>query len=401
MTKEISRIYLEGLDGAGKTTHALRLNDDLQDLGLRPVVLASPGKETFTGTVLRAHIGQIDPHRANKLFWYDLERTDRMIPRNTDVVLRDRGPGSVLTSNTDTESAQADIGSALARVKPGTQVYLDIPATEAYAREVANSTHPIDLEWLKEKEKRYNALLRQHPEDFVVIDATQPLDAVYQALLGLVQEQLKPAIEKQQKIHRLLYEAPGVIRFVLDNPVEVKPGVSLPMFVNIKATMGEVGVRSQIIEHMLEIAKEGPYDSVLGLESGGSYYAVTLANELGLPVAFHRTKSKAYSGATGDIVGMPPQQGSRVLVIDDVYATGQSAGRAAKRMHELGCRPSLLTAFSYSPDQEMAKRIGMDATSLTYFRGIRHVAQESGQLTPQDSQRLTEMVDVYRNTVFE
>lgn len=399
MRKEFA---FEGIDGAGKTTHITRLNEELQALGLRTIVMASPGRGTFTGQILRSNIGKIDPRRANKLFAYDIERSGRTIPLNTDVVLWDRSLGSVRTSNSSVEEADADIGNIASKIaQPDKTIYLSIPPKESWKRESATSTHPIDQEWLKTKYDRYQTIIQQAPERFTVIDATQPLDTVYQALLGLVLEDLGPAIESQRQIHSLLLNTPGVIRFVLDNPVEVKPGVLLPMFVNIKATMGEVAVRNQIVESMLEIARNGHYDSILGLESGGCYYAVTLSNILGLPIAFHRTKLKTYSGATGDIVGVPPKQGSRVLMVDDVYATGQSADRASKRMEEFGCQPDLLTAFSYSSDVEMEKRLGIRATSLTYFKGIQRLATENGTLSNDDASKLTRMVDVYRNTRFE
>lgn len=402
MCKEAASIILEGLDGAGKTTHITRLSEELQALGLRTIVMASPGRGTLTGNILRANIGKIDPHRASKLFAYDIERSQRRILPNTDVVFWDRNIDSVRTSNSTIEEATADIGDrALKITQPNKTIYLSIPPEESLRREEATSKHPINLEWLKAKYSRYQTLIRQAPERFTVVDATQPLDTVYQALLGLVLEDLGPAIESQKKIHRLLLNTPGVIKFVLNNPVEVKPGIFLPMFVNIKATMGEVDVRNQIVESLLEIAGKSHYDSVLGLESGGSYYAVTLANLLHLPVAFHRTKNKTYSGATSDIVGVPPTQGSRVLMVDDVYATGQSAFRALKRMEQFGCEPNLLTAYSYSSDTEMKERLGANATSLTYFKGMRHLARENGTLSNEEASKLTQLVDVYRNSRFE
>lgn len=400
MKKETKEITLEGLDGAGKTTHIKKLTEELESLGLRIAIMASPGRNTWAGKILRANIGKMNPQRASKLFAYDIHRSQKRVPSSADLVLWDRGIESVLTSNSD--DAEKDIGVTLAQTQHDQKtIYLSISPELSWEREAKASDHPIDFEWLQTKHTRYQRLLEKNPEKFDVIDASQPLDVVYQALWMLIRSNLEVEIEKQQKIHNLLMDTPGIIRFVIHDPVEVKPNVWLPMFVNIKQTMADTRVRDEITQHMLDMIQPGQYDSVLGLESGGTYYAVAIANALQLPVAFHRTKAKSYSGATGDIVGVPPTPGSRVLLVDDVFATGQSASRAEKRMAELGCVSELLTIFSYSSDVEMIQRLGIPATSLTYFKGIRQRAMQNNILTPEEVAKLTELVDIYRTTVFE
>lgn len=393
-------VALESLDGGGKTTHIARLNEELQGLGLRTVVIANPGKGTFSGSALRSHIAKLPPERANQLFAYDIVRSERSIPPNTDVVIWDRHLDSVRVSNTDPESADIQLSAIRSKITPpDRKIYLDIPPEVSWDRESKTSTHPIDPEWIRAKHNRYKRIIEQAPEKFTIIDATQPLDVVYQAILGILQQDLEKTIEERRGIYDLFINTPGLIKFVLNAPVEVKPSVYLPMFVNVKATMGDVVARTKITDEMVKIARQSRYDSVIGLESGGSYYAVAIANELGLPVAFHRTKSKTYSGATGDIVGIPPERGSNVLIVDDVYATGQSASRASQRLSELGCTHDLVTAYSYSADDEVTHRLGgVRATSVTYFKGIRQTAVNSGLLTADEANRLTEMVDCYRNT---
>ncbi len=394
---------IESLDGGGKTTHIKRLAEELEGLGLRTVVVASPGKESFSGTVLRNKIGNITPDQANRLFAYDIERSQRRVPPNTDVILCDRHLDSVRVSNSEPSIADPQIARIARRITPpDKKIYLSIPPEVSWERESQTSTHPINFEWIHTKHRRYMQIIGQNPENFTIIDATQSLDVVYQAILQILLKDLDTLIEARKCIYDLFLSTPGLIKFILDEPVEVKPGVFLPMFVNVKTTMGDPIAREKITDDMLKLAKHRDYDSVLGLESGGSYYAVAIANKLGLPVAFHRTKLKTYSGVAGDIVGRPPQPGSRVLMVDDVYATGQSASRASKRLRDFGCQHDLVTAFSYSSDTEMIKRLGgIPATAVAYFKGIRTSAIKSGILSVDDAKRLTKLVDIYRTTIFE
>lgn len=397
------RIALESLDNAGKTTHIAHLEEELQDFGLRIQVIASPSKNSFSGPILRSGICAIEPSRANRLFAYDIERAQRNLNPKADLVLFDRHLDTVRVSNTEPSIADSQIADIASRITPPDKiVFLDIPPQISWDRECGNAPHPITLDWIETKHQRYKEIIQETPDRFIILDATPSIDVVYQGLLGIVMHEMSYVVEDRKKIYDLFLNTIGLIEFILDAPVEVKPGVYLPMFVNVKSTMADTKVRKQIASEMINLVDVANYDSVLGLESGGSYYAVTIANELGLPVAFHRTKSKEYSGSAGDIVGEAPVPGSRVLIVDDVYATGQSASRASKRMKDLGCRHDLVTAFSYSSDSEMQKRLGgIRATAVTYFKALRSAALRNNRLTCEEAKQLTKQVDIYRNTIFD
>ena len=200
-------------------------------------------------------------------------------------------------------------------------------------------------------------------------------------------------------MQELILRSPGVVQFLADSPFEVKPGVFLPMFVNLKETWAYPQVRNKIALGLAE--KIGDQcDWICGLESGGSYYATTVADILGKPVSLYRKESKGY-GTQNSLVGHTPPTGSRVALVDDVYATGRSGVYAAGLCASMGCDASLYTVFSYSSDLEMMQRLGVPATALTYFKGIRQSAVEAGMLSQQEADIVTEQVDVYRNTIFQ
>ncbi len=392
---------LEGLDGAGKTTLIPKLREDLEAVGLRVTVVSSPGK-TWSGRILKGCMAKIDQSRKNILFTYDIRRTGRTISHSTDVVLWDRHLDSVVVSNGDGAEEEVKVLSA-GIDQPNAIIFLDISPEISWERESKNSDHPLDIEWLRSKHRRYSELLktdeRREQRRFVVVDGTKSLDDVHQGVKEYLINELSPLIERKKEMYALLLETPGVVKFLLDSPFEVKPNVFLPMFVNFKNTWSKPEVRSTIVANLAKYVDDD-IDWIVGLESGGSYYAVALANQLGKPVSLLRKGVKEH-GDKNFMVGEVPPAGSKVLLVDDVYATGQSASRAVARLKEISSQCRLLTIFSYSSDKEIQDRLGIPGTALTYFKGLRHAAKERGLLDDDQVAELTRHVNIYRNTRYE
>ena len=403
-TIETQQSYaFEGLDGSGKTTIIAMLVEDLEALGLRVAVNSSPGK-TWTGHVLKECMAHIEPNKKNELFTYDIRRTERTIPHTVNMVLWDRHLDSVVVSNGD--DANEEVAKyAEGIVRPHAVIYLDISPDISWERESKNTDHPLDTDWLRAKHRRYHELMiddatpdARSGGKFVIFDASKPLEKVYASVRDYFLKEAGPFIERNKAMYELLLETPGIIQFLLDNPVEVKPDVYLPMFVNLKNTWSTPDVRSTIVHNLAQLVDED-IDWIIGLESGGSYYAVALANMLGKPVSLLRKNVKEH-GNNNYLVGEAPPVGSKVVLVDDVYATGQSASRALEQLALNRCRCSLVTIFSYSNDKEIQDRLGISGTALTYFKGILHRAKEKGLLNVEQATEVTKHVDKYRNTRF-
>ncbi len=387
---------LEGLDGAGKTTLMLPLTEELESLGLRVETAASPGK-TLVGSLLRPNIGKIEPERKTILFTYEIKRAQRQMSPFTDVVLWDRYLDTIRVSNTD--NADEMLGEIAADITPPHDVfYLDITTDESWRREGEASSHPINRAWIEEKHRRYQDLIAREPSRFTVIDASQSKAAVFHQVRDILVARLAPVIEHNRAVYTLLLNTPGVVRFLLDSPFEVKPGVFLPMFMNFKETWA-MPMERKLLAQELAARVGDEFTWVVGLESGGSYFASTVANLLGLPVSLIRKTDKGY-GEGNFVVGEKPPKGAKIALVDDAYATGQSAAKAVTWFRSEGCESNLFTIFSYSNNEEIKKRIGVDGTALTYFKGLRRLALERSLITQNEAEELTRRVDIYRTTIF-
>lgn len=102
---------------------------------------------------------------------------------------------------------------------------------------------------------------------------------------------------------------------------------------------------------MNSLATEYKLDAIVGLDSRGYYFGVPLADALGLPFIPARKAGKLpgavkkvsyaleYGTASIEIQEEAVKKGMRVLIVDDLLATGGTAAGACKLVAELGAIP--------------------------------------------------------------
>ena len=124
------------------------------------------------------------------------------------------------------------------------------------------------------------------------------------------------------------------IRIVPDFPT---PGIQ---FCDITTLLKDADAYHQTIDSMLSIAKKYDPEVIVALESRGFFFGATLAYQLGIPFVPVRKKGKLpyatyqetylleYGSATMEIHVDAIEEGKRVLIVDDVLATGGSTSAA-------------------------------------------------------------------------
>ncbi len=110
-----------------------------------------------------------------------------------------------------------------------------------------------------------------------------------------------------------------------------------------------------IIDHMYNLYKDDKPDVIAGIESRGFFFGLPLAIKLGIPFVPIRKQGKLpyetvsysydleYGSATIEMHTDAIQAGQKVMVHDDLLATGGTAGAAAELIHTQGA-----TLHSYS-----------------------------------------------------
>ncbi|MFY7943445.1 MAG: adenine phosphoribosyltransferase [Crocinitomicaceae bacterium] len=134
----------------------------------------------------------------------------------------------------------------------------------------------------------------------------------------------------------------AIIRDVPDFP---KPGI---LFKDISTIMLDPGISKEVLNHLKNLYFEQRIEGVAGIESRGFLFGYPLAIELGVPFILIRKEGKLpykkvkhaydleYGSAVVEIHEDAVFPGQRVLIHDDLLATGGSADAAAELIKKCG-----------------------------------------------------------------
>lgn len=134
----------------------------------------------------------------------------------------------------------------------------------------------------------------------------------------------------------------SVIRDVPDFP---KPGI---LFKDISTIMLDAELSKEVLAHLKDLYKSESIDAVAGIESRGFLFGYPLAMELGVPFILIRKKGKLpykkrshsyeleYGSAVIEMHEDAVKTGQKVLIHDDLLATGGSASAAAELIKKCG-----------------------------------------------------------------
>lgn len=132
------------------------------------------------------------------------------------------------------------------------------------------------------------------------------------------------------------------IRDVVDFP---KPGI---VFKDITPILLDPILSEEVLLALVDIYKDKKIDKVVGIESRGFLFGFPLAVRLGVPFVMIRKQGKLpydkisyaydleYGSATIEMHTDAIEKGDRVLVHDDLLATGGSAAAAAELIQKQG-----------------------------------------------------------------
>ena len=167
-----------------------------------------------------------------------------------------------------------------------------------------------------------------------------------------------------------------VIRDIPDFP---KPGI---IFKDITPIMMNPQLSEEIIQHLVALFKDQKIDKIAGIESRGFLLGYPLAVRLGLPFIMIRKVGKLpyekvsysydleYGSSTIEMHTDAVKPGDRVLIHDDLLASGGSAGAAAELVKQCGGEVAgfnFLVSLSFLNGEEKLHPYSENITNLVRY----------------------------------
>src|SRR6201991_45459 len=157
-------------------------------------------------------------------------------------------------------------------------------------------------------------------------------------------------IETEQQVAEFLLQIKA-IKLQPDNPFTWASGWKSPIYCDNRITLSHPTIRTYIRQKLTLVIQEefGAIGCIAGVATAGIPQGALVAQELGLPFIYVRSKPKDHG--RGNMIEGDVMSGKRVVVIEDLISTGKSSLQAVDALREAGYDVAGLAAiFTYEFD---------------------------------------------------
>lgn len=181
------------------------------------------------------------------------------------------------------------------------------------------------------------------------------------------------------------------IRTNVDDYFTWTSGIKSPIYCDNRITMSYPDVRKKIKDafvQMINEMEEKP-DVIAGCATAGIPHAAWIAEELGLPMVYVRSKPKGH-GKENQIEGIM-ELGKKVVVIEDLISTGGSSIQAVKALKSAGAEVTgVLAIFTYGLNKADSafNELDLSYKTITDFERLLLILQDRNQINQAEAERL-------------
>ena len=175
----------------------------------------------------------------------------------------------------------------------------------------------------------------------------------------------------------------GAVELSPEEPFTWASGIESPIYCDNRLTMSDPIGRKKIAQGLSELIRANyPETTVIaGTATAGIPHAAWVADILGLPMVYIRSKAKGH-GRSRQIEGKIADS-DKAVIIEDLISTGGSSLNAAEALRSEGIEVTgIVSIFTYelqSADETFASA-GLTYKSLTDFGALAEVAKEKGSI---------------------
>ncbi|TZF84677.1 orotate phosphoribosyltransferase [Pedobacter sp. BS3] len=196
--------------------------------------------------------------------------------------------------------------------------------------------------------------------------------------------------EIEQKIAEFLLQIKA-IKLQPNKPFTWASGWKSPIYCDNRITLSHPAIRTYIRQKLSTLIQEefGSASVIAGVATAGIPQGVLVAQDLGLPFVYVRSKPKDHG--TGSLIEGEVVPGQRVVVVEDLISTGKSSLQAVEALRQAGYDVAGLVAiFSYGFDAADAnfKQAKCRYATLSNYNALIEYASEHSFINKDDLELL-------------
>jgi orotate phosphoribosyltransferase len=198
--------------------------------------------------------------------------------------------------------------------------------------------------------------------------------------------------ETEQQVAEFLLQIKA-IKLQPNNPFTWASGWKSPIYCDNRITLSHPTIRTYIRQQLTQVIQEkfGAVGCIAGVATAGIPQGTLVAQELGLPFIYVRSKAKEHG--TGSLIEGDVLTGKRVVVIEDLISTGKSSLQAVSALRDAGYDVAGLAAiFTYGFDvaTENFKKANCPFITLSNYPALIKYAEEHQFILADDVEILTQ-----------
>ena len=166
-----------------------------------------------------------------------------------------------------------------------------------------------------------------------------------------------------------------------------------PFYCDNRKTLAYPDVRTFVKEQLARIVSEKypQATAIAGVATGAIAQGALVADVLGLPMCYVRSKAKDHG--MGNLIEGTLPEGAKVVVVEDLISTGGSSLKAVEALRAAGFEILGMVAsytYGFPVAAEAFKAAGVELTTLTNYEAVVQAALASGYIEEKHIPMLAE-----------